>query len=171
MTYRTYGIYIKTGMFTMSDQIRDVPSEWERTPEGFGKRLGTREAQFVIQNSLTAMGNAALGWETRYDRCRRDGFWPRTWHAVARNFVTYGGADQGLRPQIMPYAGAFGAALTSASWQPGNPNLLVKGYQGAVTQIGVGIGVNWLAEFAPEIKQVLRRDSGGEKHFSSRANR
>ena len=72
MTYTTYGIYIKTGLFTMSDQIRDVPPEWEKTPEGFGQRLGTREAQFVIQNSLTAMGNAALSWETRYDRCRCD---------------------------------------------------------------------------------------------------
>ena len=171
MTYTTYGIYIKTGLFTMSDQIRDVPPEWEKTPEGFGQRLGTREAQFVIQNSLTAMGNAALSWETRYDRCRCDGFWPRTWHAIARNFVTYGGANQSLRPQIMPYAGAFGAAVTSASWQPGNPNLLVKGYQGAVTQIGVGIGVNWLAEFAPEIKHIVRKDSGAQKYSSSSANR
>jgi hypothetical protein len=158
MTYTTPGIYIKTGLFTMSDQIRNVPPEWGKTPEGFAKRLGTREAQFVIQNSLTALGDAAVGWEPRYDRCRCDGFWPRTWHAIARNFVTYGGANQSLRPQIMPYAGAFGAAVTAASWQPGNPNLVVKGYQGAITQVGVGIGVNWLAEFAPEIKGILHLD-------------
>ena len=159
MTYTTPGIYIKTGLFTMSDQIRNVPPEWGQTAEGFGKRLGTREAQFVIQNSLTALGDAALGWEPRYDRCRCNGFWPRTRHAIARNFVTYGGkTNQGLRPQIMPYAAAFGAAVTSASWQPGNPNLLVKGYQGAITQVGVGIGVYWLAEFAPEIKHILHRD-------------
>jgi hypothetical protein len=35
---------------------------------------------------------------------------------------------------------------------------LVKGYQGAITQVGVGIGVDWLAEFAPEIKHMLHRD-------------
>jgi hypothetical protein len=115
MTYTTYGIYIKTGLFTMSDQIKNIPPEWGKTAEGFGKRLGTREAQFVIQNSLTALGDAAVGWEPRYDRCRCDRFWPRTWHAIARNFVTYGGANQSLRPQIMPYAGAFGAAVTAAS--------------------------------------------------------
>ena len=159
-TYTTYGIYIKTGIFTLSDQIRNVPPEWGKTPGGFGKRLGTREAQFVIQNSLTAAGNAALGWEPRYDRCRCAGFWPRTWHAINRNFVTYGGPNQSTRPQIMPYAGAFGAAAASASWQPNNPSVLIKGYQGAVTQVAVGIGVNWLAEFAPEIKRVLRRPPG-----------
>jgi hypothetical protein len=55
----------------------------------------------------------------------------------------------------MPYAAAFSAAVTSASWQPGT-NLVVKGYQGAITQLAVGIGVNWLAEFGPDIKQILR---------------
>lgn len=131
MTYTTWGIYLKTGLFTISDQISDSPSEWNQSPEGFAKRLGTREAQFVIQNSLTALGDTALGWEVRYDRCRCNGFWSRNGHAVMRNFVTYGGARQGLRPQIMPYAAAFAAAMTSASWQPGT-NLVVKGYQGAL---------------------------------------
>lgn len=158
MTYTTPGIYVKTGFFTLSDQIRNVPPEWGKTAEGFGKRLGTREAQFVIQNSLTALGDAAVDWEIRYNRCQCDGLWPRTWHAIARNFVTYGGAHQSLRPQLMPYVSAFAAAATSASWQPNNPKLVVKGYQGAITQVGVGIGVNWLAEFAPEIKRVLRPD-------------
>ena len=154
MTYTTWGIYLKTGLFTISDQISNSPSEWKQSPEGFAKRLGTREAQFVIQNSLTALGDAAVGWEVRYDRCRCNGFWSRNRHAVMRNFVTYGGASQGLRPQIMPYAAAFAAAVTSASWQPGT-NLVVKGYQGAITQVAFGIGVNWLAEFAPDIKRIL----------------
>ena len=55
----------------------------------------------------------------------------------------------------MPYVGAFAAGVTSASWQPGT-NLHVKGYQSAITQVGVGIGVNWLAEFVPDVKRVLR---------------
>jgi hypothetical protein len=155
MTYTTWGIYVKTGLFTVADQIDNSPPEWNRTPEGFAKRLGTREAQFVIQNSLTALGDAAVGWEVRYDRCRCTGFWSRNWHVIVRNFVTYGGETQGLRPQLMPYAAAFAAGVTSASWQP-HSNLIVKGYQGAITQVAVGIGVNWLAEFAPNIKSILR---------------
>jgi hypothetical protein len=156
MTYTTWGIYMKTGFFTMSDQIRNSPPEWGRTASGFVKRVSTRQAQFVIQNSFTALGDAAVGWEIRYDRCRCQGFKRRSWHAIARNFVTYGGPKQHLRPQIMPYVAAFGASLTVAAWEPGNPSLVVKGYQGAITQLAFGIGVNWLAEFAPDIKAVLR---------------
>jgi len=59
----------------------------------------------------------------------------------------------------MPYVGAFAAGVTAASWQPpNNPNLAVKGYQAAITQVGVEIGVHWLAEFAPDIKRILRID-------------
>jgi hypothetical protein len=156
MTYTTYGIYIKTAFFTMSDQINNRPPGWEQTGEGFFKRFGTRQAQFIVQNSVTAFGDGVADWEVRYERCRCDGFWPRTRHAIQRNFVTYGGPDMKLRPQLMPYVGSFAAGVTAASWQPNNPNLVVKGYQAAITQVGVGIGVNWLAEFAPEIKRILR---------------
>ena len=127
-------------------------------------RRGLRQAsglspgtQFVIQNSFNALGNAILEWEPRYDLCHCSGFWPRTRHAIARNFVTYNRTEREIRPQIVPYAAAFGAGAIPALWEPGNHNLLVKGYQGAVTQVGVGIGVNWLAEFAPDIKRIIRR--------------
>ena len=119
-TYTTWGIYVKTVFFTATDQINNSPTEWGRTWEGFGKRLGTRQAQFVIQNSLNHMGNAAVGWEPRYDRCRCAGFWPRTKHAVVRNFVTYGGPNQRLRPQLMPYVAAFGGRGDCSNLDTGN---------------------------------------------------
>jgi hypothetical protein len=155
-TYTTPGIYVKTALFTTYDQIRNSPGEWGDGIEGFAKRIGSRQAQFIIQNSLSAAGNAAVGWEPRYDRCRCNGFWPRTRHAIVRNFVTYDRTEKAPRPQFFSYAAAFGAAAIAATWYPGNPNVLVKGYQGAITQVGVGIGVNWLAEFAPEITRVIR---------------
>ena len=158
MTYTTYGIYIKTALFTISDQINNRPPGWGQTAEGFVERFGTRQAQFIVQNSVTAFGDGVADWEVRYERCRCDGFWLRTRHAVKRNFVTYGGPDMHLRPQLMPYVGAFAAGVTAASWQPNNPKLVVKGYQAAITQVGVGVGVNWLAEFAPDIKRILRID-------------
>lgn len=157
-TYTTYGIYIKTTFFTVHDQITNSPPEWGQTGEGFAKRLGTRQVQFIVQNTMTAFGDGVADWEFRYERCRCDGLWPRTRHAIKRNFVTYGGPDRKLRPQLMPYLGAFTAGVTAATWQPNNPDLVVKGYQAAITQVGVGIGVNWLAEFAPEIKRTLHID-------------
>jgi hypothetical protein len=151
------GIYIKTGFFTLHDQVRDTPPEWGDGIEGFGKRLGTRHAQYLMQNAFTSGGDAALGWEPRYDRCRCTGFWPRTRHALKRNFVTYERSEQHLRPQIMPYAAAFGAGAITATWEPANTEILTKGYQSAVTQIWWGSMSNMLGEFAPDVMRKLRK--------------
>jgi hypothetical protein len=156
-TYTTPGIYVKTTLFTLHDQIKNNYPQWGDGFGGFAKRLGNRQVQFVIQNSVTSLGDGVLGWEPRYDRCSCEGFWPRTRHAVARNFVTYGRTEKSLRPQVMPYIGAFGASALATKWEPGNSEWMAKGYQGAITQVFVGAGINWIGEFAPEIGRVLKR--------------
>jgi hypothetical protein len=158
-TYTTPGIYIKTGFFLVHDQAKNDPPEWGQGASGFGKRLGSLQAQNIIQNSLTSLGDAAVKFEPRYDRCRCVGAWPRISHAIVRNFVTYGGADdKALRPQIMPFAAAFGAGGAVGSWEPNYPSVLTKGYQSVVTQAWVGIVIDALAEFAPDIKRMLHKD-------------
>jgi hypothetical protein len=77
-SFTTQGIYVKTGFFALHDQVRNSPPEWGDGFEGFAKRVGTRQTQFLLQNSFTSLGNALVGWEPRYDRCKCDGFWPRT---------------------------------------------------------------------------------------------
>jgi hypothetical protein len=154
-TYTTKGIYAKTTLFTLHDQIKDTNPQWGDGGEGFAKRLGTRQVQFIVQNTVTSLGNGLVGWEPRYERCRCDGFWPRTRHAAIRNFVTYARDEHSLRPQLMPYIGSFVGGATTAIWQPGKTNIYIAGYQGAVTQIFVGVGINWIAEFAPEISRIL----------------
>jgi hypothetical protein len=156
-SFTTPGIYIKTGFFAIHDQVRNSPPEWGDGFEGFAKRVGTRQTQFLLQNSFTSLGNAMVGWEPRYDRCKCDGFWPRTRHAIVRNFVTYDRSEKHLRPQLMPYVGSFGAGVITATWQPGNPDYLVKGYQSAITQAWVGSLINVLGEFAPDITRKLKK--------------
>src|SRR5678815_79233 len=69
-TYTTPGIYLKTVLFSVGDHISDSPREWEGDWGGFARRVGSRHGQFVIQNSISTLSNAALGYEPRYDRCR-----------------------------------------------------------------------------------------------------
>jgi hypothetical protein len=158
-TYTTPGIYVKTGFFAIHDQAKETEPDWGDGASGFAKRLGSLHAGNIIQNSLTALGNAAVGFEPRYDRCRCDGAWPRIRHAVVRNFITYGGADdKAIRPQIMSYAAAFGAGVTVASWEPNYPSVLTKGYQSMATQAWVGVVIDALAEFAPDIKRMLHKN-------------
>ena len=163
-TYTTPGIYVKTGLFAIHDQAKETEPEWGDGFSGFAKRAGSLHAGNVIQNSLTSLGNAAVGFEPRYDRCRCEGSWPRTRHAVVRNFITYGGADdKAIRPQIMSYAAAFAAGVTVASWEPNYPGVLPKGYQSVVTQAWVGVVVDVLAEFAPDIKRMFHKNKADDK--------
>jgi len=158
-TYTTPGIYVKTAFFGIHDQVKETEPDWGDGASGFAKRLGSLQASNIIQNSLTALGNAAAGFEPRYDRCRCEGAWPRIRHAVVRNFITYGGRDdKAIRPQIMSYAAAFGAGVTVASWEPDNPSVLPRGYQSVVTQAWVGVVVDALAEFAPDVKRMLHKN-------------
>ena len=154
--FTTPGIYVKTGLFTISDQVRDSPPGWPQDPEGFAKRVGTRFAQFLMQNSFAEFGDAMAGWEPRYDVCRNcSSVGQRIKHAVIRNLVTYDSDEKSLRPQVFLYAGSFGGASLAALWQPYNPNPVVKGYQGVATQAWVGVLCNLLAEFAPDFKRAL----------------
>jgi hypothetical protein len=47
--------------------------------------------------------------------------------------------------------------LITTTWQPGNPDYLVRGYQSAVTQAWVGSLINILGEFAPDSTRKLKK--------------
>jgi hypothetical protein len=147
-TFTTYGIYAKTALFSLFDQARNRPPAWGDGWAGYGKRVTSRQGQFVAQNSLSALGNGILGYEPRYEVCRCSGFWRRTGHAVVRNFVTYNRTETNFRPQLALYAGAFGAGVVAGSWTP-NHDLLTTGGRGAMTQAGFGVVANLIAEFWP----------------------
>jgi hypothetical protein len=140
-TYTTPGIYIKTLLFATHDQVTDSNPEWGDGLQGFVKRLGNRQVQFIIQNSVSSLGNGIAGWEPRYDRCRCDGFWPRTRHAMVRNFVTYDRTETSLRPQLMPYLGAFGAASIASTWAPGRARWEVEGPSRRCLSVRASIGL------------------------------
>jgi hypothetical protein len=156
-TYTTPGIYIKTGFFAVHDQVRNTPADWGDGIAGFGKRLGSNQATNIIQNSFTSLGQASVGWEPRYDRCKCEGGWLRFRHAFVRNFVTYDRSEISVRPNIMPFAAAFGAGVISATWNPNNPTITVKGYQSVITQAWVGVIINNIGEFAPDVMKKLKK--------------
>lgn len=160
-SFTTPGVYVKTAFFSLSDQAQNHPQEWGDGFGGYAERFASRYGQFVAQNALSGASNALLGYEPRYDRCRCTGFWPRSRHAAMRNFVTYNHSEKALRPQLGMYAGAFGAGVLAATWQPDKPSLPTKGYQAVITQAIFGVCANWLAEFAPDIKRVLKGNKAG----------
>ena len=158
-TYFNPGTYAKRIAGAAIDQGRDVPHEWGQGWEAYGKRFASRYGQFVIQNSLKSAGDAAFGYEPRYDLCHCQGFWPRTKHAIVRNFVTYNSTERELRPQVPLYGAAFLAGMTATTWKPGPQNMRSAGLNAMAQQAGWGILTNWLSEFSGDIGKKF-----GKKH-------
>ncbi|MFZ3213770.1 MAG: hypothetical protein WA188_19870 [Terriglobales bacterium] len=150
-TFLTFGSYLARAFSAGIDQARSEPYQWGGGMPGYGKRYVARYGEFVIQNSLASAGDAALGYEPRYDFCRCEGFWPRTRHAISRNFVAYNRSESKLRPQVPLYAGAFTAGILYGSWLPGRHNMWRSGAISMASQAGIGSGYNFVSEFALDI--------------------
>jgi hypothetical protein len=155
-TYLTGASYLKRLFGAGIDQARGAPHEWGGGFEGYAKRFGSHYGEFIIQNTIAAATDAALGYEPRYDYCHCTGFWERTRHAIGRNFYTYDHTEFERRPQIGLYVGAFAAgAIASEAWRPERENAWKAGAYNAAAQAGYGILSNWLQEFALDIGHKL----------------
>jgi hypothetical protein len=145
--------YMKRMFAAAIDQVRGTPRQWDDGWAGYGERWGSREGQFIAANSLAALGNAKLGYEVRYDQCKCQGFWPRTRHAIERNFVTYDRSEEQRHPQWALYGGAFGGGMISTAWKPSPKNAFAQGGWGIVGQAGWGTALNFITEFSREINR------------------
>jgi hypothetical protein len=152
-TLTTPGAYMKRMFGALLDQARGTPWQWGGGWGGYGKRFASREGQFVTANTLAALGNAKLGYEVRYDKCKCQGLWPRTRHAFIRNLVTYDRSEEHLRPQWALYGGAFGGGMLSTTWKPGSHNVFAEGAQAAAEQVAWGTLLNFFTEFSREINR------------------
>ena len=164
-TLTTPGAYLKRLFAAGIDQARGVPSQWDDGWGGFSERFASREGQFITANSVAAAGNALLQYEPRYDQCQCSGFWPRTRHAIVRNFVTYNHSEQELRPQFALYTGAFVGGVVSTSWKPTPHNPLSQGGYAMLGQAGYGALLNFFIEFAGDINHKIgAKRRGGERY-------
>lgn len=158
-TFTTPGAYMKRMFAAGVDQARGVPSQWDDGFGGYAERFASREGQFFTSNSIAALGNAKLGYEVRYDKCKCTAFKPRLRHAILRNFLTYDRSEANLHPQWALYGGAFSGGLVSTAWKPSPKNAWANGGWAVLGQAGYGALLNVITEFSTEInrKQGVRR--------------
>ena len=154
-TLTTPGAYLKRMFAAGIDQARGVPSQWDEGWDGYAVRFASREGQFIAANSLAALGNAKLKYEPRYDQCQCQGFWPRTRHAIVRNFLTYNETEQELRPQWALYGGSFAGGLISTAWKPHPRNAFAEGSRAMLGQAGYGALLNFFIEFSTDINRKI----------------
>jgi hypothetical protein len=154
-TLTTPGAYLKRMFAAGIDQTRGAPSQWDDGWGGYAERFASREGQFITANTLAYMGNVALKYEPRYDQCRCSGFWPRTRHAIMRNFLTYNQSERQLRPQWALYGGSFGGGVLSTAWKPKPRNAFAEGSRAMAGQAGYGSLLNFFIEFSPQINRAI----------------
>jgi len=154
-TLTTPGAYLKRMFAAGIDQARGSPSQWGGGWGGYGERFASREGQFIAANSLAALGNAKLKYEPRYDQCQCSGFWPRTRHAILRNFLTYNESERELRPQWGLYGGSFGGGFISTAWKPHPRNAFAEGGRAMLGQAGYGVLLNIFIEFSTDINRKI----------------
>jgi len=152
-TLTTPGAYMKRMFAAGIDQTRGTPSQWDDGWGGYAERFASREGQFITANTLAYLGNAKLGYEVRYDKCKCDGVWPRTRHAIIRNFLTYDRSEKHWRPQLALYGGAFGGGLVETTWKPSGESYLKNGAVAMLGQAGYGALLNFFTEFSREINR------------------
>ena len=152
-TLTTPGAYMKRMFGAGIDQARGVPRQWDDGWGGYAERFASREGQFITANTLAALGNAKLGYEVRYDKCKCDGLWPRTRHAFLRNLMTYDRSEVHLRPQWALYGGAFGGGALSSVWKAGTTHAFSEGARAMGGQLAWGTLLNFVTEFSKEINR------------------
>jgi hypothetical protein len=151
-TLTTPEAYMKRAFSALVDQARGVPA-WQGGIGGYAERFASREGQFVTANSIAALGNAKLGYEVRYDKCKCSDFRHRLQHAIMRNFLTYDRSEANLRPQFALYGGAFGGGVMATAWKPSPKNAWVNGGWAVLGQAAYGSLLNIVTEFGTEINR------------------
>jgi hypothetical protein len=152
-TLTTPEAYMKRMFAAGIDQASGSPRQWDDGWGGYAERFASREGQFLTANTLAAIGNAKLGYEVRYDKCKCKGAWPRARHAILRNFLTYDRTEENLHPQWALYGGAFGGGVVATTWKPGSQSYWKNGVWGMVGQAGYGALLNFFTEFSTEINR------------------
>ncbi len=136
--------------------IANVPEEWHRTWGGYSRRVGNSFALFTMEAAMHDAGDAALGLDPRYFRCRCAGLWHRSGHALKMTLFAYdsSGNNHLDLPRIV---GDYGSAMIVTTWYPAHYSPLVQGVQLGHVQLGMDAGVNLLREFSPELNRFLHK--------------
>lgn len=146
--------YIAAAGAASGGQIGNDPKEWTRSWEGYGKRVGTVFALFAIDTGVHEAGDAALGLDPRYFRCRCRGGLRRTWNVVEMSVLAYD-SEGHKRVDFPQLAGAYASGMIVTTWYPQRYDPLVQGVQMGHQQMGFVVGVNLIREFSPELKRFF----------------
>jgi hypothetical protein len=167
-------------VFGLGAQIIASPSQWKRTWDGYGRRVGSRytqavgkgAAQYLVGSILRddprplAYGNEQHVLAARYKAVSEgntgtvlahDG-WQRFGHAWFDAVTVRRSASDGRGrriPAISRFAGEFAGAYAGYPWYPAAENTFPKVGQRAASAFGTAVLSSFYNEYKPEITNLL----------------
>ena len=167
-------------VFGLGAQIIESPSEWKRTWDGYGRRVGSRYTQAVgkgaaqyIVGSILRDDPRPLSYrdepkviEARYEAVSmgntgailaHDG-WQRFGHAWFDTITVRRSAanGEGRRiPALSRFAGEFAGAYAGYPWYPAAENTFPKVGERAASAFGTAALSSFYNEYKPEITNLL----------------
>jgi hypothetical protein len=163
--YSSVGAYFGP-VFTalVLDQATGSPSQWGGGTRGYGFRVASRTAMGMVQGTLQASIAAGLHEDVRYISSARTGFKRRALHTFVYSFVTYN--DEGRTTlNFANLTSYYATTALSTAWLPGRFKVATYTLSNGAAQIGLGVPVNLLQEFWPDIRRKILRS-----HRMSNAN-
>jgi len=149
-------VYYESVASASGQWVAGEPEGWGRTFGGYGKRAGTSFTLLVMEEGIHEAGDAALGLDPRYFRCRCSGGWHRAGNAVKMTFLAYDGSGR-LHLDMPRIVGDYGGSMIVTTWYPAQYAPLVQGVQMGHAQLGMDVGINLARDFSPELKRFLHR--------------
>ena len=134
----------------------NIPSEWERSWSGTGKRYLQREADVAISNAIEAGLGALWGEDPRYIPSGRRGIGARARYAMKTAFVVQR-RDGHLAPAWGRYAGNVVNNLIENAWLPPSATTVEQTLARSVLGLVTRMGGNAWEEFWPDVRRRLRR--------------
>jgi len=136
------------------DQATDSPPQWGPAIGGYGRRVVSRVASSLIQETVEAPVAALLHEDVRYIASPRHRWDHRALHAIEYSVVTYNNSGRPT-PNIANLSGVYASTAISGTWLPGNQSLARYTFTNGTEQIGVSMAVNILQEFWPDIRRSV----------------
>jgi len=138
------------------EEVDHWPKEWARNKSGFGKRLGSLYAQFVIGAVFEDGVKAIHAEDTRYRRMGKGNFFKRTGHIITGT-VTARRPDGGRTVAWSLAANAYGSWAIATLWSPRRYRSGVSIAEWGTEGMGTFALTNLAREFWPDVKSLLRK--------------
>jgi hypothetical protein len=145
------------------DEAGRQPHEWGHGSDSFGVRLASRFGRSLIRQDV-AFGVRALDHEDpRYFVSGYGGPRKRTWYAVTHTFVVRN--DNGtMMPAYSRFVADYGMPFIAQRWRPGRFRTVPEGLRAGTCALSLGIGVNIIREFGPDLRKKLLTTRIGQRY-------